>query len=185
MKVKAELNNLRIAPRKVRLISNLIKGLEVEEALFQIKNTVKRSCIPMEKLINSAIANAENNFGLDRNNLYIDDIKVGDGVRLKRWMPKAYGRATPILKRNSRVFLTLSEIEEGKNRKSKQQLEKERKERELEKDKMRKEIEKEREGKEKVIEKVENSPVKMEVEEEKSKGSKGGWVKKIFRRKSF
>ena len=73
----------------------------MSEALVQLKNTIKRSNPRLEKLLNSAVANAENNFGLDKNNLYIYNIQIGEGPTLKRWMPRAHGRATTILKRTS------------------------------------------------------------------------------------
>src|SRR3989344_4383330 len=76
MKVSAKLTNLRIAPRKVRLVSNLIKGLDVAPALNQLDIHVKRSNPYFEKLLLSAVSNGENNFGLDKNNLYIFDIIV-------------------------------------------------------------------------------------------------------------
>lgn len=186
MKARAELNNLRMAPRKVRLVCDFIRGLDVPEAFLQLKNTVKFSAEPVEKILKSAVANAENNFGLDRDNLYICDIQVGEGPRLKRWLPRAYGRATLILKRTSRIFIILEERVEGKNRKSKKQLEKEKKQREEEKEKMRKDFKKEKEeGKkeektaEPIVEKTKN-----QYEEEVQKNAKKGWVKKMFRRKS-
>ena len=109
MQVKASLNNLRISPRKVRLVANLIKGLPVNEAKVQLKFLVKRSSEPILKLLNSAVANAKNNFELDENNLYISRIFVDGGQVLKRWLPRAFGRATPIMKRTSHITLYLAE----------------------------------------------------------------------------
>ncbi len=123
MKVTAQLNNLRISPRKVRLAIDLIKSKDVEDARVQLKHLVKQSSPEIEKLIKSAIANAENNFGLDRDNLYVYDAQVGEGYRMKRWLPRAFGRASQILKRTSNVALVLEERIEGKNRKSKEQME--------------------------------------------------------------
>ena len=113
-RVKAKLKNLRISPRKVRLVASLIKGMDVENALFQLSSTVKGSSKSIEKLLKSAIANAENNFGLERKNLFVADIQIGEGPILKRWLPRAYGRATQIMKRTSTVFLTLEEKVEKK-----------------------------------------------------------------------
>lgn len=175
-----------MTPRKVRLIADFVRGLDVPEAFLQLKNTVKFGAVPVEKTLKSAVANAENNFGLDRDNLFIYDIQVGEGPRLKRWLPRAYGRATLILKRTSRIFLILEERVEGKNRKSKKQLEKEKKQREEEKEKMRKDL---RKGKEEPAKQEKETEVKPEkaknqYEEEVKKNAKKGWVKKMFRRKS-
>ena len=167
MKVTAKLKNLRISPRKVRLVANSIKGLDIDDAIFSLSNLTKRSGVSIEKLLKSAIANAENNFGLDRNNLYVYDVQVGEGPTLKRWLPRAYGRATSILKRSSRIYITLEERIEGKNRKTKEQLEKERKKREEEKKRMEKEIIEERETKSK---KESRAPIVDKVLEEKKSG---------------
>jgi large subunit ribosomal protein L22 len=189
MKVKAQLKNLRIAPRKVQLVAELIKGLEVNEAIVQLENLVKRANDPMEKLLKSAIANAENNFGMDKDNLYVFDVQVGEGARLKRWMPRAYGRASQILKRTSHIYLTLDEVIEGKNRKSKEQMEKERKKREEARKKMEKEI---MEAQEKEAKNLEAGEVNKEenVQKDFRKGKdtgrgKKGWMNKIFQRKSM
>jgi large subunit ribosomal protein L22 len=129
MKVTAKLKNLRISPSKVRLVAGLIGGLDVADARIQLENTVKKSSQYMIKLLDSAVTNAENNFGLDKDNLYIHEVLVGEGMKFKRWMPRAYGRATMILKRSSNVMIVLEERVEGKNRKTKEQIEKEKKSR--------------------------------------------------------
>jgi hypothetical protein len=150
---------------------------------------VKHSAFPIEKLLRSAIANAENNFGLDRHNLYIFDIQVGEASILKRWLPRAYGRATEIYKRNSRVYLTLEERVEGKNRKSKEQLEKERKTREEARKKMEEEILEQRKKEEaeggKSAELSKTPLLKKESKEGESKRGGKGWMKKMFQRKSM
>lgn len=117
MQVSAKLNNLKVAPRKVRLVADSIVGMPVSAALVELGKQVKRSSEPMEKLLKSAVANAENNFGLDRMNLYVFSVQVGEGTRLKRWMPRAFGRANPILRRLSKITLVLEETVEGLNRK--------------------------------------------------------------------
>lgn len=109
MQVIARLNNLRIAPRKVRLVAHSIVGLPVQTALIRLKQEVQRSAEPMRVLLESAIANATNNFKLVRENLYVSEVRVLDGVRLKRFTPKAFGSATPILKRTSKVHIILNE----------------------------------------------------------------------------
>jgi len=105
----AKLNNLRIAPRKTRLIVDLIRGLNVSVAESQLKNMAQKSARPILKLLNSAVANAENNFKLKKDNLYIKEIFVDEGAPLKRWMPKAYGRASQILKKSSHITIKLEE----------------------------------------------------------------------------
>jgi len=193
MKVTAKLNNLRISPRKTRLAASLIEGFDIDGALSQLKSTVKRSNPCLEKLLNSAVANAENNFGLDRDNLYIYNIQIGEGPTLKRWMPRAHGRATTILKRTSNIKLVLEEAVEGKNRKSKEQMEKEKIQREKNEKKLKKEMAEEKkiaeekaesgdEKSEKVL--AENKKEYREIESERKQSRESGWAKKIFRRKS-
>lgn len=114
MKVEASLNNLKITPRKVRLVAYSVRGLGVNEALVQFDKMLKKASEPLVKLLQSAIANAENNFSLDRGNLFVEDVWVGDGQRLKRWLPRAQGRATPLWHRMSKVRVVLAEREEGK-----------------------------------------------------------------------
>lgn len=116
MKVQATLKNLRIAPRKVRLVTHSIIGLDAREALIQLEKQVKKSVSPVYDLLKSAMANAVNNNGLDETNLYVWEIRVGDGLRLKRWLPRAFGRATPLIRRGSNVTVILEERIEGKNR---------------------------------------------------------------------
>lgn len=117
MKVTAKLNNLRISPRKVREVADMVRGCGVDEAIFRLENAVRRSNGPIEKLINSAVANAENNFGLKREGLYISEIFVNAGPTLKRWMPRAFGRATQILKRTSKIEIVLEESKRELNEK--------------------------------------------------------------------
>lgn len=119
MKVTAKLNNLRISPRKVRESADLIRGCEVSEALYRLESAPRRCSQDLSKLIKSAIANAENNFDLNKDNLYIFEIEVNEGPTMKRWMPRAYGRATQILKRTSKVNLTLEELKVEKEEEKK------------------------------------------------------------------
>lgn len=111
METVAKLKHLRISPRKIRLVANLIKGLDVSEAKFQLENLSKASSGPVLKLINSAIANARHNFNLPEEGLYVKSIFVDGGPSLKRWMPRAMGRATPIMKRTSHITLILDQRE--------------------------------------------------------------------------
>ncbi|KKR91659.1 MAG: 50S ribosomal protein L22 [Parcubacteria group bacterium GW2011_GWC2_42_12] len=110
MEVKAKVKFIRMSPIKMRLVANLIKKLPVDKALDQLQFVNKLAARPIAKLVNSAIANAEHNFELAKDNLFIKAITVGEGPTLKRWLPRAHGRATPIRKRTSHVNLVLDEI---------------------------------------------------------------------------
>lgn len=114
MEIKAHLNHLRISPRKVKLAADVVRGLNVMDAEVQLKNLVKRSSDPLRKLLKSAVANAENNFKLSNSNLFVSKIFVNEGATLKRWMPRAMGRATQILKRTSNITIVLSEIDSSR-----------------------------------------------------------------------
>lgn len=109
MEVKAKLSFLRMAPRKVRLITDLISGMEVVEAQNQLQFISKRAGLPLLKLLNSAVANAENNFKLVKDNLYIKKIFTNEGPTVYRFKPRAYGRAAPIRKRSTHITLILEE----------------------------------------------------------------------------
>jgi len=98
-----------MAPRKVRLIVDLVRGMSADDALTQLHFSNKDAAGPVKKLIESAIANAEHNFKLDRKNLTIKEIAADDGPTYKRWKPRAYGRATEIRKRTSHISLTLED----------------------------------------------------------------------------
>jgi large subunit ribosomal protein L22 len=104
---RAKLRHLRIAPRKVRLVADLIRGKHVEEALNILQFTQKGSSRPLAKLVKSAVANADQKGGVDIDNLYVGECFVDGGPMLKRFMPRAQGRATPIMKRTSHVTVGL------------------------------------------------------------------------------
>lgn len=108
--VTAKLSYLRMSPRKVRLVVDMIRGRKVAKALEILTLSKKLAARPVMKLLNSAIANAKNNFQLGTENLAITSIMVDGGPMLKRWMPKAHGRATPIRERTSHINLVLSEV---------------------------------------------------------------------------
>jgi len=110
MEVRASLKHLRVAPRKARLVAGLVRGLDVNKAANQLKFLNKKSAKPMLKLLDSAVANAVNNYDLDKSNLTIKEIKVDEGRVLKRWLPRAHGRATILRKKMSHVTVILSEI---------------------------------------------------------------------------
>lgn len=105
----AKLKHLRMSPRKVRLVAGLIRGLTVEEAEKQLRFSVKKAATPILKLLDSAVANTKQNEDLTKENLYIARIVVEAGRPLKRWRPRAMGRATPILKRTSHIILSLEQ----------------------------------------------------------------------------
>jgi large subunit ribosomal protein L22 len=107
----AHLKNERIAPRKVQIVLDLIRGKDTDEAMAILKHTPKAACERLIKLLNSAVANAENNFDMDKYNLYVSECFVTPGPVMKRIMPRAQGRAFRILKRTSHVTLAVSEKE--------------------------------------------------------------------------
>ena len=107
-KITAQLNSLRIAPRKVRIVADLIKGMEARDAEHQLRFLAKCASRPLLKLIKSAIANAHHNAGIKSDEpLVIRDLRVDEGRTLKRFMPRARGRATTIRKRTSNILLVL------------------------------------------------------------------------------
>jgi len=193
MRVKARLNNLRISPRKVRLVADLIRGLDVADALNQMGTAYKRGSLPMKKLIESAVSNGENNLGIDKNNMYVLGVLVIVENSIKRWMPRAHGRASQILKRTSQIEVILEERVEGQGRKNQEELEAARKKRMEAKMEREKEIRKEvrekealaknKEASANISEKTkEKTAEKSKIREEK-KGK--GWASRIFRRKSM
>ena len=113
MRITAKVKNVRIAPRKLRLVVDYVRKMKVGDALNRLRLLNKTGSQTVMKAINSAIANAEHNFELDKNNLFIQEIKVNEAATLKRWMPRAHGRATPIRKRGSHLELILAEIKDS------------------------------------------------------------------------
>ncbi len=109
MEAQATLKYLRMAPRKVRLVADLVRGRPVGEAIQILRFTHRRASLPIRKVIESAVANAENNHGLDIDQLWVREIRVDEGPTLKRWRPRAQGRAFPIMKRTSHVSVVLEE----------------------------------------------------------------------------
>ena len=105
--VKASLNNYRQSPRKMRLVTDLVKGKNALKAVSDLAFVTKRAALPIRKLIQSALANAENNLKLNKDNLIIKKISVDGGKVLKRSMPRAFGRAAMIRKRTSHINLVL------------------------------------------------------------------------------
>ena len=111
MEARAHLRHARIAPRKVQIVLDLIRNKPVEVAMATLKHTPKAACEYLEKLLKSAIANAENNNNMDGERLYVAECFVSPGPTLKRIRPRAQGRANRILKRTSHITIVLKEAE--------------------------------------------------------------------------
>lgn len=109
METRTQLNGIRLAPRKVRAVANLLKRKDIQVAMDQLEHIVKKPTNMFTKLLKSAVSNAENNFRMVADNLYIKNIIVDEGIKLKRFMPRAQGRATEIQKKTSRVTVILDE----------------------------------------------------------------------------
>lgn len=119
MEIKAKAKFIRMSPRKVRLVVDIVRGKNVETALNQLKFANKLAAKPIAKLINSGIASAKHNYEIEEDNLYIKEIRVDEGPTLHRWMPKAFGRATPLRKRSSHINLILAEIKDSGKKEAK------------------------------------------------------------------
>ena len=111
MEAFAYVKFVRMSPRKVKLVCDMIRGQDVKTATAYLSQTSKAACEPMAKLLKSAVANAENNHGMDTDKLYVKEVHVAPGPIMKRVMPRAQGRAFRILKRTSHVTLVLAEKE--------------------------------------------------------------------------
>lgn len=110
MQVKAKARFIRMSSRKVRLVIDLIRGANVVKAQTQLRFANKAAAEPVLKLLNSAIANAEHNFHLKKEDLIIAAITADEGPILDRWHPRAHGRANPIRKRSTHIAITLEDI---------------------------------------------------------------------------
>ena len=106
--ITASLSNYRIAPRKVRLVADMIRGKSVEQAQIILVNVSKKAKHPLAGLLDSAIANAKNNFNIEKDGLMVKEIRVDQGLVMKRSMPMSKGSAFPIKKRTSHVSLVLA-----------------------------------------------------------------------------
>lgn len=114
MEVKAKTKFIRMSSRKAALVINPLRRLSVEEAEKILRFTNKAAAKEVEKILRSALANAENNFKLSKSNLFIKEITVGQGPSLKRWRPRAFGRAAPIRKHTCHLKIVLAERETKK-----------------------------------------------------------------------
>lgn len=175
LKASAKLSYLRIAPRKVRLVADLIRGKSVEKAQTILNFTIKKAAKPILKLLKSAIINAKNNFQTDLKNLYISKITVDEGPKLKRIRPRARGQAYRIEKKTSHITIYLDD------RSDKKPVEKEMMVDEN-KQKIKPIIKKEKKLKE--IEKI-KSKFNFEEKDLNLKVKKQKLSQKIFRRKAF
>ena len=109
MQVQATAKTVRIAPRKVRLVLDLIRGKDTKEALAILKFTPNHAAEAIEQVVNSAVANATHNYQMDEEKLYIKACFANEGVTLKRFMPRAKGSAAQILKRTSHITVVVEE----------------------------------------------------------------------------
>ncbi len=188
MEIKAKLKYLKVAPRKTKLVVDLVRGLEVGEAKAVLKFEKKRAAKPILKLIESAIANAKNNFQLSETGLYIKRITVSPGPMLKRWMPRARGRATMIQKKMSHVFIVLDVLKKEKKEKTKEIKPSKEAKKILDKEKEIKKEEKEIKKEEKNIQEeslVAEKTVKIDKKDKSHPKGKSPIAKKMFKRKSI
>lgn len=100
---------IRVAPRKVRLVVDIVRGKPVTEALALLKAVNKVGCDPVYKAVKSAASNATNNFGMDLDSLYVAEIQCSDAFRIKRYIPRAKGSASSIIKRNTNLRVVVRE----------------------------------------------------------------------------
>ena len=113
MQAKAIARTVRIAPRKARLVLDLIRGKQVGEAIAILNYTPKAASPIIEKVLKSAMANAEHNYDMDVNTLVVSEAYANEGPTLKRFRPRAMGRASAINKRTSHITIVVSEKKEG------------------------------------------------------------------------
>ncbi|ABR50545.1 ribosomal protein L22 [Alkaliphilus metalliredigens QYMF] len=109
MEARAIAKFVRIAPRKVKIVVDLVRGKQVDEALAILKHTPKGASPVVIKLIQSAVANAENNHEMDREQLFVSEVYANQGPTMKRFRPRAMGRATTIRKRTSHIGIVVKE----------------------------------------------------------------------------
>ena len=109
MEAKAKATYVRISPRKVQIVLDLIRNQPADKAMAILKFTHKAACEPVSKVLKSAIANAENNNGMDRSKLFIEECYASNGPIMKRVQPRAQGRAYRIEKRMSHITIVLNE----------------------------------------------------------------------------
>jgi len=187
MPLAVKLNNLRIAPRKVRLISDLIRGKSVNEAKVRLQFLTQKTVRPMVKLLNSAIASAKKDFKFEESNLFISKIFVDEGRKLKRFRPRARGQGYEIQKKTSHITIVLDEMEKdlkkaGKPKKSLEPTVAVTEGQKGQKEGVTEEIAPEKPVKEK---KPPESRKKFTSENEIKKQKVDRGIRKVFRRKAF
>lgn len=109
MEAKAIAKTVRIAPRKARLVADLIRGKSVVDAVVTLAHTNKAASPIIDKVVKSAVANAVNNHSMNEETLYVKEIMINEGPTLKRFRPRAKGSASPILKRTSHISVVIAE----------------------------------------------------------------------------
>lgn len=170
MEVSAKLNYIRIAPRKMRLLADLVRGKKAKEAEMVLSFMPNKSAAVILKLLKQAISNAKNNFQIQEDNLKIAKLMIDAGPMLKRFRPRARGSAYEIQKKTSHIILVLEEIEKGKKVEAAKKDETESK-------------------KETVSEKKEMKAAKkqekVKFEKESGMTKKDGVKQKVFRRQTF
>ena len=112
MNARAQAKHVRQSPYKVRRVLDLVRGLPVDEALVVLEFTNRKSAPTIKKVLDSAVANAEHNLALDADELFVAEAYADEGPTLKRWRPRARGRATKILKRTSHITIVVADQEE-------------------------------------------------------------------------
>jgi large subunit ribosomal protein L22 len=188
--IKASLYNIRMSPRKVRLVANLIKKMPAAKAKAQLSFLIKKPAPFILKLLNSAVANAKHNFQLEEDNLRVGKIVVEAGATLKRWLPRAMGRASAIHKRTCSITLWLEEIKptaKTKRKSSRPEVLKEKEALPAVSPGKTEEIEVDEKGDRKVKEIAPAKPYGASSESKKRNFSRQtvGNLKKVFRRKSI
>lgn len=123
IEVKAHNRGLRMSPRKVRLVVDIVRGMDVAPAIDQMKYLNKAAARPVRKLLESAVANAKHNDGIEIDNLFVKAIMVNEGRTLKRMMPRAMGASGTIRKRSSHITVVLAPKDESKVVKKKEKKE--------------------------------------------------------------
>lgn len=109
MEAKAVAKYMRISPRKMKFVCDMVRGKQIDEALVILKFHNSKGAEILEKVVKSAVANAENNYDMDRDRLYVSEVYANQGPTLKRWRPRAKGSAYKILKRTSHVGAVVKE----------------------------------------------------------------------------
>ena len=181
MKASARLNYIRIAPRKMRLLADLVRGKKVDRAMVLLDFNLKKGGLPLKKLLAQAMTNAKDNSEsgkqLDSSLFYVSKITIDEGPKLKRWRARARGRAARIHKKTSHITLILDEIKEKTKRIKKVD--------EVKKPSSAKVIEDKKKNESKVEEKKKVPTFNPEKREKLRPAKEIKGLKRVFRRKAF